>query len=67
MHAVPFDVFGALRCAARGPSAERKECYFSFTRHLFLSAQARLGNVTGLLSDVPGGTGPFSFGGAGAL
>lgn len=34
--------------------------FLLFTRHLFLSAQARLGNVTGLLSDVPSGTGTNS-------
>jgi len=54
--------WNALRCAARGspprraktglvgepgPSAERKESFLIFSRHLFLSAQARLGNVPG--------------------
>ena len=49
--------FFALRYAARRPSAERKGLFSLLTRHLFLSAQARLGKRTGLLSFVPDGTG----------
>src|SRR5258707_8562137 len=46
-----------LRCARAFGRAEGS--FLFVTRHLFLSAQARLGNVAGLLSFVPRlGTGP---------
>jgi hypothetical protein len=45
----------SLSCARAFGRAEGT-LFFPLPRHLFLSAQARLGNVTGLLSSVPAGT-----------
>src|SRR5260221_705828 len=45
------DPSAPLRCARAFGRAEGS--FLFVTRHLFLSAQARLGNVTGLLSSVP--------------
>lgn len=42
-----FKTLSTLRCAAHGPAAARKESFLLLTRHLFLSARARLGNVAG--------------------
>jgi hypothetical protein len=41
------DFSRTLRYAARWPAAARKESFSQLTRHLFLSAQARLGNMPG--------------------
>jgi hypothetical protein len=44
--------FIALRCAARRAFGRAVGVFSHSSRHLFLSAQARLGNVAGLLSVV---------------
>jgi hypothetical protein len=52
-----FLSFCALRCAARGPAAARKESFFLFTQHLPLHRASAPRKRSGLLSIVPGGTG----------